>query len=641
MHHHLRYRAHIDGLRAVAVLGVVLFHFGADWLPGGFTGVDVFFVISGFLIFRTIFSDIAAGTFSLAGFYERRIRRLVPAFAAVTLATSALAALILYPSQLVGYGRSLVWATFAAGNIFFYRQSDYFGPSAEELPLLHYWSLGVEEQFYAVFPLLLLVCYRLRARAVPLLVAGLLVASLIACEIVRHTNPSAAFYLLPYRAFELLIGAAIALPGVRYPRHRAIAGAAVAAGALLILAGMLLITASSPFPGLLALVPCLGAALVIWGGDAVATLPSRVLGAAPMRFYGAISYSLYLVHWPAVVFGHMLFPDADPLVFLVVGLAGSTAAGWLSWRYVEQPVRIRPAVFTRRILYGGTAAAGLALAGFAGVVVAAGGFPGSRYDAEIERILAYQNYGPRKEMYREGTCFLRTDQTAADIDPACLPTTRPNAILWGSSHIAQFFAGLEPELRARGYAVGQITGASCLPLVGVDLPGWPSCRGLNEFALDWLLRNRPTMVILGGDPLDMKSVPALDASVAKLVAAGIEVVVVGPAPYYRRPVPAIIVERVLAGKTEFVAQDDFLKNLARVDDRLRDHFAAMPGVHYVSVLRTMCPDYRCKLAIDGVPLHFDVVHFTLEGSRYYGRQLAEAIFGPVAGAAPAAAAAKP
>lgn len=631
MHHSLRYRAHIDGLRAIAVLGVVLFHFGANWLPGGFIGVDVFFVISGFLITKSIYADMDGGRFSVLGFYERRMRRIAPAFFVVTALTSVCAYLIYFPNQLLTFARSLIWAVLAFGNVYFYLRTDYFGPAAEETPLLHYWSLGVEEQFYFVFPALILLCARFFPRARGQMVLGLLIVSLAACEMIRPVNPAAAFYLLPFRAFELLIGAALALPGLWFPGERRLGGAAVAAGVALILAGMALITETSPFPGLLALVPCLGTALAIWGGERTESAATRLLGVRPLVFFGAISYSLYLVHWPIVVFTRHLLPELPAPAFLAGGVALSTLLGWLSWRFVEQPVRQKRALFPRAAVFGGTAAGAALLLAFGTAASEYRGFPG-RLPPEIQRVLAFGRY-PFREVVRDGTCFINGRRPRPKPSPECLPETHPSLVLWGSSHVAQFIGALEPIAKAHGYAVGQITGAACLPLVHASVG--PMCDTLNRFAFDWLLEHRPSILVIGGDALNSpEHFRQFDADLARLHAAGIRVILLGPVPQYKRPPPEILTERMYRGEPSRLADGDLTENTLRADRLMREHFAGNPDVEFVSILG-MCPDMNCPMMEGGAPLEFDPSHFTREGVAYYGGRLGDIIFGDAPVPAPA------
>jgi len=300
----LAYRPHIDGLRAIAVLGVLLFHFGAP-LRGGFLGVDIFYVISGYLIFKSILGDLNAGSFSFVDFYQRRLRRLFPAFAAVTLVTAAISSAFLFPTQLVSFEKSLIAAATFTTNFYFYGTTSYFSPLATSIPLLHYWSLAVEEQFYLLFPLAVVLLNRFGYRTLLTAIALITLGSLIACEIINRFNPTAAFYLLPFRAFELLIGSltAVQVPTKHLVRARSLAATAIFLGVILILGAMLLINDTVELPGLFTLVPCLGTAAVIWGGEhAYGSHCVKLLSFRPLVQIGRLSYSLYLVHWPIVVF---------------------------------------------------------------------------------------------------------------------------------------------------------------------------------------------------------------------------------------------------------------------------------------------------------------------------------------------------
>ncbi|QFR31846.1 acyltransferase family protein [Ancylobacter sp. TS-1] len=622
MHHHLRYRAHIDGLRAVAVLGVVLYHFGASWIPGGFVGVDVFFVISGYLISKSIYADVTGGTFSIFGFYERRIRRIAPAFLAVTAVTAVAAYFILLPREMLIFGRSVLWSVFAVGNFFFFDRTDYFGPAAQEMPLLHYWSLAVEEQFYFVFPVLVLVGARLGMRRLGWIVLALLLASLAASQAMLQHHPAAAYFLLPFRAFELLIGSVLALPAMRFPQKPALGAAAVLGGCAMILGAMVYLTSTSPFPGLRALIPCLGAALVIWGGERAPSLPARLLGSRVMVFFGAISYSLYLVHWPIVSLGREWLGAVDPLAFLVGGVALSTLLAYLSYRLVEQPVRLNRRVFTPKVLVGGTLAVTLALAGFAQATIATKGLP-MRLSPEIRRIAAFSFYNG-DPIFRQGRCFIPFFQAKVDIKPECLPTTHPSVMVWGSSHVAHFINAIIEAGRARGYAVGQITAAACPPTGAGYSQLLPYCDELNAFALDWVRANKPDILVLGGL---VTTPPEFDRTIAELAAEGIRVVVIGPVPLYRDAVPKLLARRLLRGDTDVAARDDMLPAVAVKDREMQAHFAGNPDITYISVFDAVCPAKQCPLMVEGEPLQHDSSHFTQAGVNYFGRPIASLIFG--------------
>ncbi len=286
-----RYRPDIDGLRALAILPVLLFHYRVPGFWGGFVGVDVFFVISGYLIAGLITGEMRDGRFSILEFYERRVRRIFPALFLVLLASTVAAAFLLFPSDFSRYAKSLFATAFFASNIEFWRELGYFDISAEMKPLLHLWSIAVEEQFYVLFPaILLLVSGRSKARAL-VTVSLILVASLAFSIYAVKAGPAFAFYMLPSRAWELMLGAVVAIgafPSVSRPYREALAGVGVA----MIAASVFLYTKATPFPGAAALLPCVGTALVIYAGQA-ATSVNAALSTRPLVFVGLISYSLF------------------------------------------------------------------------------------------------------------------------------------------------------------------------------------------------------------------------------------------------------------------------------------------------------------------------------------------------------------
>ena len=336
------YRPDIDGLRAVAVLAVVLFHADAAVLPGGFVGVDVFFVVSGFLIARLIEAECMAGVFSFAGFYERRIRRLIPALAVVFAVSTGLALALLSPSQLEHFAGSLLAANLLGANIFFWRTSDYFAVAAEWQPLLHTWSLSVEEQFYLLFPLALVTLRRFGRRNLLAVLCAVACVSLAAAVWGAVQAPVAAFYLLPTRAWELVLGALIALAPLPRSRRRAGREATALTGLALIAAATLGVTGPAAAPLAAILLAAAGTALLVHAGGCGGHSVATMLAAPPLVALGLASYSLYLWHWPLLVFARHAAATRDlppATTAAVVGLALLLALG--SWRWVERPFRAR------------------------------------------------------------------------------------------------------------------------------------------------------------------------------------------------------------------------------------------------------------------------------------------------------------
>ena len=339
----LEYRPAIDGLRALAVLSVFIFHLNHDWLPGGFVGVDVFFVISGYLITSIIFKECKAGSFSLGKFYQRRISRIGPAFFTVGIATLIGAYFIYSPQDLAFAGAKLAAAALSVVNLAFMLDSNYFQTTPDSTPYLHYWSLSVEEQFYIFFPLLFMLLFRHdRRRLVPWL-CGLGVGSFIGCVLMTQWRPAWAFYLLPTRAFELLAGCLLAvLPAgnpppdaaARRPQWLAVAGLGM------IMLSFLVVHEGSGFPGCWPLLPVLGAVAVLAPPGRAGGLGEKFLAAAPLVWVGRMSYSLYLWHWPVFsLVDYQMYLASEPVRLVIkIGLSFLTAA--LGFLFIENPARI-------------------------------------------------------------------------------------------------------------------------------------------------------------------------------------------------------------------------------------------------------------------------------------------------------------
>jgi len=622
----LKYRADIDGLRAVAVLGVLLYHLDARLVPGGYVGVDVFFVISGFLISRIIYGEMEAGRFSIAHFYVRRARRILPALLSVLLVTSVMAMLVLYPSERVQFAQSAIASILFSANLFFHATLNYFSPAADEIPLLHLWSLGIEEQFYILFPLLTLLLTRMGRRGFTLLLGGLFVVSLLACARALAVAPSSAFYLLPFRAFELLCGSLIALAPVAWIPGKGLARMLSWAGLAAIAGAMYGFDKGTHFPGFAALLPCAGAAMLLLA-NAHGTV-GRVLSSRGMVWVGKRSYSLYLVHWPVIVFAHRLWPDASSLHWVPVLAAVSLLLAHLNFEWVEQKLRnARPDWSHARVL----ATSGLAMLVVAGAgagILAGKGFPGSQ-DARVAQVLTTLDYNPTAD-YRSRTCFLDPDQAPGEADVSgCIPAAgSPRAMLWGDSHAIHFLQGLQPTFAARGYQIGALTASACPPLPGVDIGERPHCRAFNDFALARLLKEKPDVVILSAlwyaDPGWMS---ALDRSIAALQGAGIRVVVLGISPMFKQRVPLVVADKLRAGVDPRYSNDDLDPNwIDGPELMMKAHFKGRSDVTFISVMELACHQGRCPL-LDELdrPYYYDIAHLTPQGSKLYASLLTPAI----------------
>jgi peptidoglycan/LPS O-acetylase OafA/YrhL len=362
------YRPEIDGIRAIAVLAVMLFHAGAPGVRGGFLGVDVFFVISGFLITAQIESGIQVGTFTYQGFYMRRIRRIIPALVAASALTFPLAIWLMLPDDLENYGESLVATGLSANNILLFWTSDYFALETLYKPLVHTWSLGVEEQYYLLVPLLMALAIRISGRLGSFAILALTAtASFLFAMWLGHASPNANFYLLPSRFWELGLGGIAAMAQSRLCRYAGIGSRRILAaiGLVMIVGSMALIGESSLLPSWPSLLPTIGAALVLIYSDTGGV--GRILGSPSMRGIGLISYSAYLYHQPVFAYVRLASLNEPTWPTMAITFPLVLALGWISWRFVERPFRDPASCSTRSVLLfsiGGTLlsiAAGLLL----------------------------------------------------------------------------------------------------------------------------------------------------------------------------------------------------------------------------------------------------------------------------------------
>jgi peptidoglycan/LPS O-acetylase OafA/YrhL len=391
----MQYRKEVDGLRAVAVVPVVLFHAGFEWVQGGFTGVDVFFVISGYLITSLIVLEKRDKTFFIVEFYERRARRILPPLFAMIAVCLIPAFFLMMPTQLKNFGQGIAAVSLFVSNILFFLQSGYFAPDAGENPLLHTWTLAVEEQYYVLFPILVALLWRFGKRKIFGAVIAIAAASFAFAHLGGSFNShfpfidrdwtflasSFAFYLTPARAWELMVGALVALtfPGgtVRY----SLASEVMAAlGIVLILAAFITFSDQTPSPSFYTLVPTLGTALVLLFATPQ-TIVGKTLSTGPFVGIGLISYSIYLWHQPIFAFAR-LYATATPSAWVFAALALSTVPiGYLSWRYIERPFRDRKK-FTRAQIFGMAAVMSAAFVSLGFLVVSTNGFVGRYPEAD-------------------------------------------------------------------------------------------------------------------------------------------------------------------------------------------------------------------------------------------------------------------
>lgn len=600
---------------------VVLYHLGIRVVHGGYVGVDVFFVISGYLISAIIISDVQANKFSIAKFYERRVRRIGPAFFVVLCASSVAAYVYLLPSELKDFAKSLLSATFSASNFYFWAKAGYFDTSSETAPLLHTWSLAVEEQFYLVFPLLIMAIHKWAPKKLRFSVVLLAVGSLALGSIQAFIEPSSAFYLPFGRAWELLLGTLLFLKVFpqfekKWPRELA----AICGLSFILVAGLFYST-KTPFPGLSALLPCVGTALVIAAGTYAPTLVGRVLSTKPMVGLGLISYSLYLWHWPVIVFqrlGTMLISGASVHVTQAAIFGAALAASYLSWRFVEEPFRRNHPPIPRGVLFGFAGSGMLAVSALAVVILQSGGFP-SRYSKEAVRVAQYLDFKSPSQ-YRQGKCFITSGNTVMDFDSSlCLAerSDKPNVLLIGDSHAAQLWWGLSNTYQGINFM--QATASGCLPTLEQAMRSSSSCTTImNNIYSDFLSTHHVDQVLIAGRWVN-SDLDRLKATLMSVKNRNINVVLFGPMLQYDTSFPRLLAKSIQLNEPSY-PDHHRIQEFERLDADMRKMSASL-DVPYISFFNTLCADQHCVEYAERAPLLSDNSHFTPEGSMLFAARL--------------------
>lgn len=637
----IAYRPDIDGLRAVAVVPVILFHAGAQWMPGGFVGVDIFFVISGYLISAIILREVGQGKFTFGAFYERRLRRIIPALLVMVLTTVTAFQFFALPDQAVGAAKSGIAALLSVSNIYFWSETGYFATRADFMPLLHTWSLAVEEQFYLLFPPLLLVVTRLRWNVRWTLLVGTLLAFAVSLWL-SFNKPSVAYYLLPSRAWELGLGAVLAAGVVPELRGKLLRELAPAAGLVAILFSLLWVRSEMPFPGWVALLPSLGTALIIHAGGR-SWLASRVLSARPVVFVGLLSYSLYLWHWP-ILAGLKVYtarPHLDP-AWAAAALPVIFFVSWLSWRFVEQPFRSRSAMPWPRMIQilGGGSAAVLAVSA---VSIVAMGFPG-RLDQPARLALAAANdIDPLRDPCEDGT---RT--AACKFGP---PGSKVSYAIVGDSHAA----AIRPAVEASGImgpAAGTLFWKPTCPLLDgaeiINLAGQAECTDFKNRMWQEIESNRDLRTIIlagrwpymvtgkrperdetsrtwlvdGGtaEPSHEEStrvfVRSLNRTVDRLHKLGRAVIIIGSVPEANFDVPhAVAISLQMSRPVSMgIDRSAAAKRLSEADSLLAKVASEHPGTRFLPIWDSFCAKTLCPTERDGIPLYIDEHHLSYRGA---------------------------
>lgn len=625
----MKYRKEIDGLRALAVIPVILYHAGFSPFSGGFVGVDVFFVISGYLITTIIHDEILRKRFSITSFYERRARRILPALFFVCLVSIPFAWAWMLPAAFKEFSHSLIAVSLFSSNILFSGESGYFTSAVEFKPLLHTWSLAVEEQFYLFFPLLLLMFRRLKPVTLFGTLAIISLASLMLSDLASTRYPAANFYLLITRAWELGMGAMLAiwLPFMRQPRHLTAQGFSII-GLALIGSSIFYFDETLPFPGRWGLIPTFGTILVIAYARS-GTLVASVLRLKPVVAIGLISYSAYLWHQPLFAFARIKQVDSTQIL-LLLGIT-SLLLAYVSWRYIEAPFRNQHQFSRRQIFSMGLGISSLIIA-FGLFTSLNNGFD-DRYNDAQKQILAYLDYEP-EEAYREGQCFLRSDQTYKEFSAGCFPpdSKQNSIVIWGDSHAAALSYGL----RTQYVALTQLTASACSPLIAYQQKRRPNCAAVNSFALQVFAEHNPAVILLHANWRDSYGKPAkaleslLPATISQIRKASPDsrIILLGDSPQWRPSLPEQLVNTHISLRDQAYIGSDGHPGARSMDNRVKA-VALTEKVEFISLLDLLCEKELCLSSVKTkggyAPLVWDYGHLTPAASSLLSQQLLEII----------------
>jgi len=618
------HRDDIDGLRALAIVPVVAFHFVI--LPqlssGGFVGVDIFFVISGYLITRIIYQDVNNRTYSIADFYNRRMRRIFPALFAMFAFCVVVTFFLSFPSEATTTTNSIVSSIFFVSNILFYDQSGYFDLNSQTNPLLHTWSLSVEEQFYVIFPIIIYLIRNFNHNTKILLLSAIALASFLYSIWVTYTNSAAAFYLVQFRAWELLIGSLLAINAIPKLVHQWQAELLGIGGIALIIVSVILISQDTPFPGLAALFPCLGTAAVIHSGSTTTTLTGRILAFQPIRFIGLISYSLYVWHWPIIVF-YRLFVNEPNRIEKAALIVVCISVAAISWRFIEKPFRDKPYKVKAygTLLVGGSVMIFASLTAFALGPLMENLY---KYPSRATDVLSYAKID--QSHMRVGTCFLMPPDYKFHYHDECL-AIKPkllNFLILGDSHAADLWSGLQTSYPAVNFL--QATAAGCTPIIGQNSRN-ALCNEMLKYIFDIFLQHTHLDgIIISARWQSDGILPELIKTATALRAYADRVIIFGPMVEYDQALPRILARAIALNEPE-AKFAELHRSVAQRQIDLAFSTALKGGpIEYVSPYRTLCnPD--CEIwATKTVPLQFDNNHLTCEGSIELARKVGFQLF---------------
>jgi peptidoglycan/LPS O-acetylase OafA/YrhL len=624
----MKYRAELDGLRALAVIPAILFHAGFELFSGGYAGLEIFFVISGYLITTIILSEMERGTFSLINFYDRRIRRILPALFLVLFFCLPFAWILLLPSDFEDFSKSLVTVSTFASNMFFLQETGYWATANGLKPLLHMWSLSVEEQYYLIFPLFLMLMWRFRKRWILSTLLIIAAISLLIAQWGAYNKPAWNYFLLLTRGWELAIGASIAFYFLYRKKTIRTLSSHKAVNEVLGIVGLLMIGYTyyafdefTPYPSFYALVPTIGTGLIVLFSSSE-TFVGRLLGTRLLVGIGLISYSAYLWHQPLFAFArHSTLTEPSKLVFAALSVICFPLA-YLSWRYVENPFRKKGKISRKTVFTFALVGSVMFIAvGLAGDLTE--GFY-NRYSGNQKVLIDFIKYD-RKEAYRQGSCFLESDQKYSDFKDECFSPATANddgsIILWGDSHSAALSYGLRKNFRN----LTQLTAGGCMPLIGYNPTSRPHCIDINNYVLSKIEQLKPELLVLHANwttPLNkieigLKEGLSRTVSYVRSASPKTRIIIIGGVPQWKPSLPELLLKsNIELREMAYVYSQNYKK--IQITDNVLSMVVNENELTFISLLDIFCKDEEClssvKTGSTYEPFAWDYSHLTKSSS---------------------------
>jgi peptidoglycan/LPS O-acetylase OafA/YrhL len=613
----LKFRTDINGLRAIAVIAVVLFHFNPNWVPGGFAGVDVFFVISGFLMTSIIFRGLEENTFNLFKFYVSRANRIIPALAVLCFVLLVFGWFYLTPSGYQILGKHAATSMGFFSNVFYWRESGYFDGASHEKWLLHTWSLSVEWQFYIIYPAVLIILKKfISIQKLKILLVLVTIVGFSGCVYATIRWPDPAYYLLPTRAWEMMLGGLAYLYPIALKNSQKKSIELLGIG--MILFSYAFISSDTPWPGYLAIFPVLGAYLVLISNRQNSLITNNTI----FQILGKWSYSIYLWHWPLVVFGYNFF---DPPNWWLYGIPLSIVLGFISYKFIEnyrfpsfeswfQIFKVKPI----------WSAVGVII--FSLFIFTLDGFNvpyRSAANTESAKLIdKYKNYNmdPSGLFLKCNASLQMKNNGVAHVDDECLNDTKNGLFLWGDSHMGSLSVGLRENL-PKNMAFSQLTSSGCAPSFKIKRNGHDrfdvGCDYSNGIAYDSILKTRPNIVILGAQGQHTKNDWLKTVSILKELNVK-KIIILGPFLQWLPSLPSIYAKRHLG---EYFIHDMALdKNTIANNAYMKKLAKANTDFYFIDIFASLCKgdnhNLSCRARVENELITFDYGHLTLEGTNF-------------------------